>query len=153
MSKKTHPSPVQKSTPGKKVIAIRPDLVPRLIEKARELKQNPNHLVNLLTEGGLDAMDAEGAYESPIVQLYRSSHGKTLMTSKAVMTLCSMLVPGIHEIDRQEQRILLDLVNKHEGPLTPAIFKGYRQLAQQMNKQRMENEAQMARLLRAQKPH
>jgi len=148
MPKKIHSSSAPKKVAPKKVIAIRQDLIPRLIEKARELKQNPNQLVNLLTEGGLDAMDAEGAYESPIVQLYRSSKGKTLMTSKAMMSLCSLIVPDIYEIDQQQQRILLDLVNKHDGPLTPGIFKGYRQLAQQMNKQRIENENQMARLRR-----
>ena len=149
MSKKTRSSSAPKKAPPKKVIAIRQDLIPRLIERARELKQNPNQMVNLLVEGGLDTMDADGVYESPVVQLYRSSHGKTPMTTKALMTICSIIVPEIHEIDRHEQRILMELVTKHEGPLTLNIFKGYRQLAIQMNKQRIENEAQMARLQRA----
>jgi uncharacterized protein (DUF1501 family) len=151
MPKKSPSSPAQKIAPAKKVIAIRPDLVPRLVEKARELKQNPNQLVNLITEGGLDAMDAEGPYESPIVQLYRSSHGKTLMTSKALMTICSIIVPDVYEIDRHEKQILLDLVNKHDGPLSLSIFKEYRQLAVHMNKQRIENEALMAKLQKANK--
>ena len=82
------------STAPKKVISIRQALIPRLMEKARELKQNPNRLANLCMEGSLDAMDAEGIYESPIVQLYRTLKGKPLLTYKAVMTLYSVLVPG-----------------------------------------------------------
>jgi hypothetical protein len=153
MSKKTHSSPAPKKPAPKKVIAIRQDLIPRLIEKARQLKQNPNQLVNLITEGGLDAMDAEGHYEIPVIQLYRSSNGKSLMTSKAMMTLFSVVVPDIYEIDHQQQRILLDLINKHDGPLTPGILKGYRQLSLQINKQRIENENQVARLKRSHPSH
>lgn len=135
----------------KKVIAVRLDLLPRLIQKAEELKQNPNQLANLLMEGGMDAMDAEGTYESPIVQIYRTLKGKTLLTSKAVMAICSVVVPEIYKIDQEQQRILLDLINKHDGPLTANILRGYHQLAAQMNKERIEHEKEVARLQRAQK--
>ena len=137
---------------SKKVIAVRLDLLPRLIEVAAELKQNPNQLANLLMEGGLDAMQAEGTLESPIVQLYRTLKGKTLMTSKAIMSICSVVVPDIHEIEHHQQRILLDLINKHDGPLTAGILKGYQQLAAQMNKERIDHEKQVAKLQRTQKP-
>ena len=136
---------------SKKVIAVRLDLLPRLIEVAAELKQNPNQLANLLMEGGLDAMLAEGTQESPIVQLYRTLKGKTLMTSKAIMSICSVVVPDIHQIEHHQQRILLDLINKHDGPLTAGILKGYQQLAAQMNKERIEHEKQVAKLQKMQK--
>ena len=144
MSKPSSPVP-------KKVIAVRLDLLPRLMQRAEELKQNPNQLANLFMEGCLDAMDAEGACEIPIVQIYRTLKGKTLLTSKAVMAICSVVVPEIYKIDQEEQRILLDLINKHDGPLTAHILKGYHQLAAQMNKERIEHEREVARLQRAQK--
>ena len=133
------------------MIAVRLDLSSLLIQKAGELKQNPNQLANLLMEGGLDAMDAEGTHESPIVQLYRTLKGKTLLTSKAVMAICSVVVPELHEIEQHQQRILLDLINRHDGPLTAGILKGYQQLAAQMNRERIENEKHVAKLQRMQK--
>jgi len=136
---------------SKRVIAVRLDLLPRLTQVAAELKQNPNQLANLLMEGGLDAMLAEGTQESPIVQLYRTLKGKTLMTSKAIMSICSVVVPDIHEIEQHQQRILLDLINKHDGPLTAGILKGYHQLAAEMNKVRIQHEKQAAKLQRMQK--
>ncbi len=147
MPKKTTPS----SAP-KKVVAIRLDLLPRLIEKAKELKQNPNLLANHILEGGLDAMDAESNYESPIVQLYRTLTGKTIMTSKAVMAICSAIIPELYEIEQEQRKILLDLINKHDGPLTPNTLKGYYQLAVQMNKDRLEHKRQMDKIQREQKP-
>jgi hypothetical protein len=139
------------TTVPKKVIAVRQDLLPRLIQKAGELKQNPNQLANLLMEGGLDAMDADGSYDSPIVHLYRTLKGKSLLTSKAVMTICSLMVPEIFQIEQHEKKILLDLINRHDGPLTPSILKGYRQLAVQMNKDRLEHERQFVKLQRTPK--
>jgi len=141
MSKNTATPPIPK-----KVIAVRQDLIPRLLQKAGELKQNPNQLVNLLTEGGLDAMDAEGVYDSPIVQLHRSLNGKTVLATKAVMTLCSVILPEIHRMDPHEKRFLFDLLNKHDGPLTSGMLKGYRRLSARMNAQRLEHEKQVARI-------
>lgn len=135
----------------KKVVSIRLDLLPRLVQKAEELQQNPNQFTNLCLEGVLDAMDAEGSYEIPILQLYNTLKGKTALTSKAVMALCSVIVPEVYEIDRQEKKFLVELINQHEGPLTPHVLKGYRQLAVQMNKQRIEHETQVAKLKRTQK--
>ena len=146
------PKPASSPAP-KKVISVRLDLLPRLIQKAEELEQNPNQLVNLFTEGCLDAMDAEGTYEIPVVQIYRTLKGKTLLTSKAVMAICSVVVPEIYKIEQEQQKILLDLINKHDGPLTATTLKGYQQLATQMNKERIEHEREVARLQRAQKSH
>ena len=141
------------STAPKKVISIRQALIPRLMEKARELKQNPNQLVNLFAQGGLDAMDAEGVYEIPIIHLYRTLKGKPLLTYKALMTLYSVIVPEICEIDPHEKKFLFDLINRHDGRLNPNILKGYHQLAVQMNKQRLEHERQLAELQRMPKSH
>jgi len=135
----------------KRVVSIRLDLLPRLLQKAEELKQNPNRLANLLIEGGLDAMEAEGVCESPIVRIYRTLKGKALLTPKAVMAICSVVVPEIYKIDHEQQRILLDLINKHDGPLTATILKGYHQISAQMNKERIEYEKEVVRLQRAQK--
>ncbi|GEM_PF-2645043 len=135
----------------KKVVSIRMDMLPRLIEKAEELKQNPNQLANLCIEGALDAMDAEGVCESPIVQLYRTLKGKASLSSKAVMAICSLIVPEIYEIESHERKFLLDLINKHDGPLTSSVLKGYHQLAVQMNMDRLEHEKQLAKLQRTPK--
>ena len=58
--------------------------------------------------------------------------GKTFLTSKAFMAIVGALVPEVYEIDAQEQKFLMELVNKHEGRLTSEVFKGYRKLAQRM---------------------
>jgi len=139
------------STAPKKVISIRQALIPRLMEKARELKQNPNQLVNLFAQGGLDAMDAEGVYEIPIIHLYRTLKGKPLLTYKALMTLYSVIVPEICDIDPHEKKFLFDLINRHDGPLTPNILKGYHQVAVQMYKERLDHERQLAKLQRTPK--
>ena len=52
------------------------------------------------------------------------------------MALLGALVPEIHDIDAQEQKFLIDLVNRHEGNLTLEVFKGYRKLAHRMNTER-----------------
>ena len=44
--------------------------------------------------------------------------GKTFLTSKAFMAIVGALVPEVYEIDAQEQKFLMELVNKHEGRLT-----------------------------------
>jgi hypothetical protein len=152
MPKTSPPDRPRRDAPApRKVIAVRLDLLPRLIDRAEELKQNPNQLANLLMEGGLDAMDAIGSHESPVVQLYRTLKGRTSLTSKAVMTICSVVVPDLYEIDQHQQRILLDLINKHDGPLNMNTLKGYQQLAAQMNKDRIEHEKQAAKLQRMHK--
>jgi hypothetical protein len=45
------------------------------------------------------------------------------------MAIVGALAPEVYEIDAQEeQRFLMELVNKHEGRLTAEVFKGYRKL-------------------------
>ena len=72
--------------------------------------------------------------------------GKTFLTSKAVMAIASAIVPEIYEIDAQEQKFLMELVNKHEGRLTAEVFKGYRKLAQRMNQERIAHEKELKKL-------
>ena len=50
------------------------------------------------------------------------------------------------DIDAQEQKFLMELVNKHEGRLTAEVFKGYRKLAQRMNMERIANEKELKKL-------
>jgi uncharacterized protein YpbB len=55
-------------------------------------------------------------------------------------------VPEIYEIDAQEQKFLMELVNKHEGRLTAEVFKGYRKLAQRMSQERIAHEKEFKKL-------
>ena len=66
--------------------------------------------------------------------------GKTFLTSKAIMAIVGAIVPEIYEIDAQEQKFLMELVDEHEGRLTSEVFKGYRKLAQRMNQERIAHE-------------
>jgi hypothetical protein len=118
--------PKSKKQPRKRItLVLRVDLIDRVLEKAKLLQQGPNNFVNLCEEGILDAMDApETDYD----------------TSKAVMAIVGAFVPEVYDIDAQEQKFLMELVNKHEGRLTSEVFKGYRKLAQRMNMERIAYE-------------
>ena len=82
----------------------------------------------------------------PILSLHNQVKGKTFLTSKAVMAIVGAIVPEIYEIDAQEQKFLMELVNKHEGRLTAEVFKGYRKLAQRMNMERIAHEKELKKL-------
>jgi hypothetical protein len=127
-------------------LVLRVDLIDRVLEKAKLLQQGPNNFVNLCVEGVLDAMNAPGSYDIPILSLHNQVEGKTFLTSKAVMTIVGALVPEIYEIDAQEQKFLMELVNKHEGRLTAEVFKGYRKLAQRMNMERIAHEKELKKI-------
>ena len=123
------------------------ELIDRVLEKANLLQQGPNNFVNLCVEGILDAMDApQTGYDIPILALYNQVKGRTLLNSKAVMTLVGAFVPEVYDIDAQEQKLLMELVNKHEGRLTSEVFKGYRKLAQRMNMERIAHEKELKKL-------
>jgi uncharacterized protein YpbB len=62
------------------------------------------------------------------------------------MAIVSALVPEAYEIDAEEQKFLMELVNKHEGRLTAEVFKGYRKLAQLMNMERIAHERELKKL-------
>ena len=69
-------------------------------------------------------MDApQTGYDIPILALYNQVRGRTFLNSKAVMTLVGAFVPEVYDIDAQEQKILMELVIKHEGRLTSEVFK------------------------------
>ena len=127
-------------------LVLRVDLIDRVLEKAESLQQGPNNFVNLCIEGILDAMDAEGDYDIPILDLYNRVKGKSFLTSKAVMAIVAAFVPEVYDIDRHEHKILMELINKHNGRLTAGIFDGYRKLAIKMNMERIEHEKQIKRL-------
>lgn len=127
-------------------LVLRVDLIDRVLEKAESLQQGPNNFVNLCIEGILDAMDAEGDYDIPILDLYNRVKGKSFLTSKAVMAIVAAFVPEVHDIDRHEHQILMELINRHNGRLTATIFEGYRKLATKMNMDRIEHEKQMKRI-------
>lgn len=139
--------PKPKKKPRKRItLVLRVDLIDRVMEKAKLLQQGPNNFVNLCVEGVLDAMDAEGDYSIPILDLHNQVKGKTFLTSKAIMTLVSAFIPEVYDIDRHEQKFLMELINKHQGRLTSSVFKGYRKLAQRMNQERIANERQLKKL-------
>ena len=137
-----------KKQPRKRItLVLRVDLIDRVLEKAKLLQQGPNNLVNLCVEGVLDAMDAPGTgYDIPILSLYNQVKGKTFLTSKAIMSIVGALAPEIYEIDAQEQKFLMELVNNHEGRLTSEVFKGYRKLAQRMNMEHIVHERELKKL-------
>ena len=127
-----------KKQPRKRItLVLRVDLIDRVLEKAKLLQQGSNNFVNLCVEGVLDAMDAPGSYDIPILSLHNQVEGKTFLTSKAVMAIVGALAPEVYEIDAQEQKFLMELVNKHEERLKAEVFKGYRRLAQRMNQERI----------------
>lgn len=134
------------SAPKRITLVLRGDLTDRALEKAALLQQNPNSFVNLCVEGMLDAMDAPGSYDPPVLELYNRVKGRTFLTSKAVMTLVSAFVPEVQEIDDQERKFLMELVDKHEGRLTPEIFKGYCRVAKRMNIERIAHEKELKKL-------
>ena len=140
--------PKSKKLPRKRItLVLRVDLIDRVLEKAKLLQQGPNNFVNLCVEGILDAMDAPGTgYDIPILSLYNQVKGRTFLTSKAVMAIVGALVPEVYDIDAQEQKFLMELVNKHEGRLTSEVFKGYRKLAQRMNMERIAHEKELKKL-------
>ena len=112
-----------KKQPRKRItLVLRVDLIDRVLEKAKLLQQGPNNFVNLCVEGVLDAMDAPGSYDIPILSLHNQVEGKTFLTSKAVMAIVGALAPEVYEIDAQERSFLMELVNKHEGRLTAEVF-------------------------------
>ena len=137
---------IQKKPRKRITLVLRVDLIDRVLEKAKLLQQGPNNFVNLCVEGVLDAMDAPGSYDIPILSLHNQVKGKTFLTSKAVMAIVGALVPEVYEIDAQEQKFLMELVNKHEGRLTAEVFKGYRKLAQRMNQERIAHEKELKKL-------
>ena len=51
------------------------------------------------------------AMTSRFLSLHNQVEGKTFLTSKAVMAIASAIVPEIYEIDAQEQKFLMELVN------------------------------------------
>jgi hypothetical protein len=124
-----------------------------VLAKAGELQQNPNRFVNLCVEGILDAMDAVGVYEIPILQLYRTLKGKPLPTFKTILILCSVLAPEFSRMDVHERKLLFGLMDKHDGRMTLGMFKDYCGLAVRMNKQRLEHERRLSGLLRLRDSH
>jgi hypothetical protein len=137
----------KKQTRKRITLVLRVELIDRVLEKAKLLQQGPNNFVNLCVEGILDAMDDPGTgYDIPVLTLYNRIKGRAFLTTKAVMALLGALVPEIHDIDAQEQKFLIDLVDRHEGILTLEVFKGYRKLAHRMNTERAAHERELKKL-------
>lgn len=129
-------------------LVLRTDLIDAVMEKAAAVNQGPNQFVNMCVEGILLAMDAEdpNEYEMPILELYNKVKERMSLSSKAAMKICSVFVPKIYEIDRHEKRFLVELINKHEGKLSPQVFQGYCRMAEKMNQERIAHERQLAKL-------
>ena len=128
-------------------LVLRVELIDRVLEKARLLQQGPNNFANLCVEGILEAMDDPGTgYDIPILTLYNQVKGRAFLTTKGVMTLLGGLVPEVRDIDAQEQKFLIDLVNRHEGNLSLEVFQGCRKLAHRMNTERAAHERELKKL-------
>jgi predicted transposase YdaD len=94
----------------------------------------------------MGAMDSPGDYKIPILDLYNQVKGKTLLTSKPVMAIVSAFYPEIGEMDEQVQKILMELVGRHEGRLTAEIFKSLRKLATRINMEWVANEREFKKI-------
>jgi len=139
---------MSKETPMRRVtLVLRNDLNDRVIKRAAELGQNPNNFVNLCVEGCLNAMDGKHTtYDIPIITLDRIKRKKTLLDSVIARRIVELFAPNAEEITDEQHRFLAELVNQHEGPLTPELMKFYWKRAAEMNKQRIETEKELAKL-------
>ena len=141
-----------KTTARRVTMALRSDLNERVFKKAEELGQNANYFVNQCIEGILDAMDGNDiSHDIPILKLDRIMNGKTMLDSKWVNALCAFFVPNVNieEVTVWHRRYFAELVNKHEGKLTEDYFKLYWKQAAERNRQRIEEEKEVARLRKA----
>jgi hypothetical protein len=130
-------------------MALRSDLNDRVFKKAEELGQNANYFVNQCIEGILDAMDADDiSHDIPVLKLDRIMKGKTMLDSKWVNALCAFIVPNVdvEEVTVWQRRFFAELINKHEGKLTHEFINLYWKQAAERNRQRIEEEKEVARL-------
>jgi len=144
---------MSKETPARRVtFVLRNDLNERAIKRAAELGQNPNNFVNLCVEGCLNAMDGkETTYEIPIITLDRIKRKRTLLDSGIVRRVIELFAPHAEEITSEHHRFLAELVNQHEGPLSPELMQFYWRRATEMNRQQIETEKGLARLQKQKK--
>ena len=135
-------------TPARRVtLVLRNDLNDRAIKRAAELGQNANNFVNLCVEGCLNAMDGKHTtYDIPIITLDRIKRKKTLLDSVIARRIIELFAPNAEVITDEQHRFLAELVNQHEGSLTPELMKFYWKRATEMNKQRIETEKELAKL-------
>ena len=136
-----------KKTCKRITLILRPDLIDRVREKLSVLLQKPNRFVNNCVEDILNAMDSEGEYEIPILELYNTIQQKRAFSRKAIMALCSAITPELAAMNRSEKQFFIDLINQHEGKLTSEIIVGYCELAIKMNLDKVAHEKQLAILL------
>ena len=137
-----------KETPARRVtLVLRNDLNDRAIQRAAELGQNANNFVNLCVEGCLNAMDGKHTtYDIPIITLDRIKRKRTLLDSAMARRIIEIFAPKVEEITDEHHRFMAELVNAHDGPLTPDIMQFYWRRATEMNKQRIETEKELAKL-------
>ena len=133
--------------PKRVSMALRNDLNERVFKKAQELEQNPNFFVNQIIDGVLDAMDAEDvSHDIPILRLNRLMKDKTMIDSRIVNDLVSLFAPNHEEVTTWHRRFFARLANKHEGKLTKEFVELYWKQAAELNRQRIENEKEVAKL-------
>ena len=135
--------------PRRVTMALRNDLNERVFKKAEELGQNANYFVNQCIEGILDAMDADDiSHDIPVLKLDRIMKGKTMLDSKWVNALCAFIVPNVNveEVTVWHRRYFAELTNKHEGKLTHEFINLYWKQAAERNRQRLEEEKEVAKL-------
>src|SRR4029434_7123728 len=112
-----------KKQPRKRItLVLRVDLIDRVLEKAKLLQQGPNNFVNLCVEGVLDAMDAPGSYDIPILSLHNQVEGKNLPYLQSSHGYCGCSGARGYEIDAQELtlRCAIDSYSSRGGTITTA---------------------------------
>ena len=133
--------------PRKRMTMVpRVDLIDRILEKSALLQQGPNSFANLCIEGILDAMDAQGDYEIPVLALYNRIAGKALLTPKAVMAIAKAFVPEADDLDPHEQKFLIELINNNPGGMTAETSKVTASLPSRLNTERIAREKELEKL-------
>ncbi|PTX97996.1 hypothetical protein DB346_19635 [Verrucomicrobia bacterium LW23] len=89
---------------------------------------------------------AETTYEIPIITLDRIKRKRTLLDSGIVRRVVELFAPKAEEITSEHHRFLAELINQHEGPLSPELMEFYWRRAAEMNRQRIETERELRKL-------
>lgn len=144
--------PSKNPSGNKIVVTLRTDLVDGVRKRSAEMEQNYSQFVNLCVEGCLSAMEDSslGGTTIPIVAINRKLNGKTLLTSQSFRNLIGIVAPEFQQLEEDIAEIWIDLINKHEGPLTNDILSGYRRLAIEMNKERIAHRRKVAKIKKGQ---
>jgi len=119
-----------------------------VLEKAGELKQNPNRFCQPVRRGWSERHGRRRHLRKPYRPTLPNRQKQTPADLQddvdPVFPDCSW----IRRMNQHEMKFLFELIDKHDGSLTPNMFKGYARLAVRMNKQRLGHKKRVEELRR-----